>query len=546
MGTSFQILAGETAGEVFRHGFLQNPIAGLIIGVLVTVLVQSSSTSTSIVVTMTGAGILTVREAIPIIMGANIGTSVTNTIVSLFQSMKVEEFRRAFAGATVHDVFNLLSVLVFLPLEVVSHYLEEMTGAILRGFSIRNLEDSPDLLNIITNLLTKRIVQVNKGVIKKIAQNITLGPNDSILKKICSSETISMVVNETRYRSLGATMATVTNATVLTEAYQKIVNKAEKVGIPCSNEDHYIFAQTAMPEKAVGGVLLVLSLVALCVCLLLMVKLLHSILRGGTAKMVKKVVNANFPKPFGWLTGYIAIIVGAALTFLVQSSSVFTSTLTPLVGIGVISLKRMYPLTLGSNIGTTTTGLLAALASQGSNFENALQIALCHLFFNISGILIWHPIPILKKVPIRGAKFLGNTTAKHRWFTLFYLIFVFFLIPATILGLSFAHIWAMGTFLILVALIITFVISINILQSRKPEALPVKLRTWKFLPGPMRSFKPYDRVFEKSLILCKCCGRRNDENFSKSAASVKGRRYDDQVTRVKNLVEFICGFVLFI
>ena len=59
-----------------------------------------------------------------------------------------------------------------------------------------------------------------------------------------------------------------------------------------------------MPEKAVGGVLLVLSLVALCVCLLLMVKLLHSILRGGTAKMVKKVVNANFPKPFGWVTGY--------------------------------------------------------------------------------------------------------------------------------------------------------------------------------------------------------------------------------------------------
>ncbi|CAK8684322.1 unnamed protein product [Clavelina lepadiformis] len=147
MGTSFQILAGETAGEVFRHGFLQNPIAGLIIGVLVTVLVQSSSTSTSVVVTMTGAGILTVREAIPIIMGANIGTSVTNTIVSLFQSMKVEEFRRAFAGATVHDVFNLLSVLIFLPLEVVSHYVEEMTGAILRGFSIRNLEDSPDLLN---------------------------------------------------------------------------------------------------------------------------------------------------------------------------------------------------------------------------------------------------------------------------------------------------------------------------------------------------------------------------------------------------------------
>jgi sodium-dependent phosphate cotransporter len=74
------------------------------------------------------------------------------------------------------------------------------------------------------------------------------------------------------------------------------------------------------------------------------------------AAVVKKTLNADIPY-VPWLTGYIAILIGAFMTFLVQSSSVFTSALTPLVGLGVISLKRVYPLTLGSNVGTTTTAL---------------------------------------------------------------------------------------------------------------------------------------------------------------------------------------------
>ena len=61
--------------------------------------------------------VISVQPAIPIIMGANIGTTVTNTLVSLAHSMDPKEFKRAFSGATVHDVFNWLTVLILLPLE---------------------------------------------------------------------------------------------------------------------------------------------------------------------------------------------------------------------------------------------------------------------------------------------------------------------------------------------------------------------------------------------------------------------------------------------
>jgi hypothetical protein len=122
-----QVLGSCEAGSMFDQ--ITNPIAGLMIGVLATVLVQSSSTSTSIVVSLVGAGAMDVQTAIPVIMGANIGTSVTNTIVAMGQANDSEQYERAFAGATVHDMFNFLSVLILLPLESVTHMLYWMTLA---------------------------------------------------------------------------------------------------------------------------------------------------------------------------------------------------------------------------------------------------------------------------------------------------------------------------------------------------------------------------------------------------------------------------------
>ncbi len=122
-GISVKIAGEETAKSLFSG--LNNPFAGLAVGILATALVQSSSVTTSLVVGMVGTGQMELVQAVPIVMGANIGTSVTCILVSLGHIAQGMAFRRALAGATVHDIFNLLTVLIFFPLEIATGYLRK-------------------------------------------------------------------------------------------------------------------------------------------------------------------------------------------------------------------------------------------------------------------------------------------------------------------------------------------------------------------------------------------------------------------------------------
>jgi sodium-dependent phosphate cotransporter len=240
-----------------------------------------------------------------------------------------------------------------------------------------------------------------------------------------------------------------------------------------------------------------------------MVKLLHSMLQGSIAKIIKKTLNADFPGCFSWLTGYVAMFVGAVMTILVQSSSVFTSALTPLVGIGMIKVERMYPLTLGSNIGTTGTGILAAMAASGDKLPIALQIALCHLFFNISGILLFYPIKPMRNLPIKCAKFLGTVTSEYRWFAMAYLVLMFVVLPGSVFALSLAGIIPFICVFTLVFVIVAFVIILNFLQRKCKARLPKSLQTWNFLPKCLRSLQPIDclimKVWGAVTKCCPCC-----------------------------------------
>uniref|UniRef100_A0AAX7W5Y0 Solute carrier family 34 member 2a n=1 Tax=Astatotilapia calliptera TaxID=8154 RepID=A0AAX7W5Y0_ASTCA len=519
LSSAFQLVGGKTAGDIFQDNeILSNPLAGLVIGVLVTLLVQSSSTSSSIVVSMVSSGLLTVQVAVPIIMGTNIGTSVTNTLVAMTQAGERNTFRRAFAGATVHDFFNWLSVLVLLPLEVASGYLFVVTKLITDSFEIQSGE-APDLLNVITDPLTESIIELDASVISGIATDDPEAKNKSLIKRWCQTFTNTVRPKHVKYIQI----------------YSK------ELRIKCT----HLFVDVNLSDMAVGLILLALSLLVLCSCLILIVKLLNSMLKGQVAVVIKKVLNTNFPFPFGWVTGYIAILVGAGMTFIVQSSSVFTSAITPLVGIGVISIERAYPLCLGSNIGTTTTAILAAMASPGETLADALQIALVHFLFNISGIILWYPIPFTR-VPIRLAKGLGNITGKYRWFAVVYIICCFFVLPLLIFALSLAG-WkvlvGVGVPLLIMLIII---IVINILQKRKPGWLPAVLRSWDFLPLWAHSLAPCDKavgvLIAKCCCCCKCCQAASDDQEDRAEQLENNKTthtavYDNHAMSVENEAE---------
>ena len=292
-----------------------------------------------------------------------------------------------------------------------------------------------------------------------------------------------------------------------------------------------MFAKIPWSDTLAGLILLLVSLALLIICLVCLSKLLSSMLRGRLAGLIKKTMNADIPGRCSFITGYLALVVGMGLTILVQSSSVFTSALTPLVGIGALTIERMYPLTLGSNIGTTTTGILAAMACPG-NCGFALQIALCHLFFNLTGILLFYPIPCLRW-PIKMAKILGNTTAQYRWFAIFYVIAMFFIAPAIVFGLSMAGPIPCFVVVGFFFLLLICVIIINVLQKKKPRLLPKVLQTWNFLPKCLHSLEPYDRIINKVCELfkcCKCCSRKGQSKEQQKLQTVK-KIYNEHTSR---------------
>ena len=272
-------------------------------------------------------------------------------------------------------------------------------------------------------------------------------------------------------------------------------------------------------DVGIGLILLVVSLVMLCGCLMGLVKLLNSLLGESVKEVIAQYVNRDFPH-LSWLTGYLAMLLGAGMTVLVQSSSVFTSTLTPLAGTGLVTLERVYPLTLGSNIGTTTTSLLAALASKG-NERAALQIALVHLLFNITGILVFYPLPALR-LPVVMARRLGEVTSRYRWFSVLYLLVMFFILPAIIFGLSLAGSVALLVVLIPSAALFLLVVTLNLCQTYKPDMLPDKLKTWDFLPEPLHSLQPWDRIVVK-LNCFRFCMRNRERS---GEAQEEGNNYD--------------------
>ena len=317
-----------------------NPFIALFIGVFATVLFQSSSTTTSLIVGMVSSGTLTISSSIPMVMGANIGTTVTNTIVSIGHISKGKEFKRAFAASTVHDFFNILAVIIVFPIEMLFHPLQKTS----EWFALQ-------LFGKIENIDVLQAKSPIKLAVKsgaKFVQKFSFD-NDVVYLLISVSITFLMLYS--------------------------------------------------------------------------IVKLLRSL-------VLKKI--EGFFDQYIFNTAIKAMVFGVILTIMVQSSSITTSLVVPLAGAGVLTLRQIFPFTLGANIGTTVTALLAAVTGTVS----ALVAAFSHLLFNITGILVIYGIPLLRNIPLTLAENMADIAVSKKYIPILYLVTIFILIPFTIIYFS--------------------------------------------------------------------------------------------------------------
>ena len=328
LGKAFTMFSGGFVNGLIASA--SNPLLGLFVGVLATTLVQSSSTTTSLVVAMVGSGSMPIHTAIPIVMGANIGTSVTNTLVSLGHLSRGQEFERAFAASTVHDFFNIFAVLLLFPLQVATNFLGILAA---------------DLAEI--------------------------------------------------FQEIGG----LTFASPL-----KMVTGPAVNGMAHALDGH-------------PWILLILALVIMFVSLRYLVVALKKIVLGRVEAFFDQTLFASAGR---------AMLFGLLITVLVQSSSITTSLAVPLAGAGVLSLVQIFPYTLGTNVGTTITAILAALAV---GEISAVTVAFAHLLFNICGIALIWPIPAIRRIPLRLAGGFAAVAANHRWFAIAYIAICFYAVP---------------------------------------------------------------------------------------------------------------------
>ncbi|KUK54829.1 MAG: Solute carrier family 34 [Marinimicrobia bacterium 46_47] len=327
-------------GQEFAHTLMEttsSPYVGLFIGILVTSMVQSSSTVTSIVVGMVAGGTLTISGAIPIVMGSNIGTSVTNIIVSMGSLSRRNEFRSAFSAAVVHDFFNVLSVIILFPLQISFNFL---------------------------------------GVLSKKLADIFVGSSG-----VTFNSPLKLIVNPL--------------ATQLAE----LLNKNPVL-------------------------IVILALIFLFIALRYIVVVLKSVFINKAENFFDKVI---------FKSTFTALAFGLILTVLVQSSSITTSLIVPIVGSGILTLYQVFPYTVGANIGTTITAILASLVTGKTE---ALIVAFAHFMFNVSGAVLILSVPFLRNIPLWGAKKFSELVYNNRYISILFLLIFFFIIPLLVIFLS--------------------------------------------------------------------------------------------------------------
>lgn len=353
MGGSLFLFGDETARTLIET--TANPFMALFLGLLATAILQSSSATTTMIVNLVTAGMVisdpeaTISAAVPLILGANIGTTITSSIASLGHITSKSEFRNAVAGSTIHDFFNIISVLVIFPLEILFGVLSK-----------------PALY--FANLLPFG----QEGEISLNVLDHTIRPiSDAIL--------------------------------------------------------HGLLSLVGTESKVLPVLAFVFSLGLLFLSLRSLAGFFKVWVRGKTQQTLDRAIFGRPWKSLMW---------GVGLTAIIQSSSVMTSLIVPMVATGKVTLKKAFPFVMGANIGTTTTALIASMVAVGGHPTAGIAVALCHLLFNVYGVLLLFPVRKIRAFPVWLANKLGDATLNNRIVGVIYIVVVFFLVPFIMILLS--------------------------------------------------------------------------------------------------------------
>jgi sodium-dependent phosphate cotransporter len=346
IGDGFSTASGGREGAAAIFEFAANPLVAVILGVLATALVQSSSAVTSVIVGLVAGGV-PLATAIPMIMGANMGTTITNTFVSLGSIRDRKEFGRAFQAATVHDFFNLISIAVLLPIELIFHPLQSLSEVMVGWMS---------------------------------------GVGNVSMRDLNFMRTITRPVSD------------------------------------------FIAGLFTGSGSTTGGIIAILVGIAMVIgAVMFLGKLLKSVMTGRAKELVNWAVGR------GPVAG---IVSGTVVTIVVQSSSTTTSLVVPLAANGTLTTKQIFPFTMGANIGTTITAILAATAVSGPYAGIAMQVAMVHLLYNVAGVLAFTLIPVVRDMPVNLAKWLGNLCERNRLWAFGYVFLVFFALPGVVFAIQ--------------------------------------------------------------------------------------------------------------
>jgi len=337
--------------DIFAYA--DNPLIGLFVGILATSIFQSSSFTTSFTVALVVTTPLQLHQAVYIVMGANIGTSVTNVGVSFTHVRRRHEFERAYGSAIVHDFFNVLSVALLCPIEWA---VWRLTG---------------------------------RGLLERLA---------SMLGRV--------------FYSGAPTGSKPTN--FLKEGVKPFVDGGK-----------WLLEDVLGMDLVAGNVVLaVLGAVLLLLSLVLITRTLRSLVLHRVEQFFDKVLFRN---------AATAYLVGLGLTFVVQSSSITTSLAVPLVGAGLLTIYQVFPYTLGANLGTTFTALIASFATSADTPEQAavgVALAFSHMIFNIIGSAVWYP---LRRVPIGMARWWARVASTSKRYAILHLLVFFFVLPVLVI-----------------------------------------------------------------------------------------------------------------